>query len=76
MASALRPVQSLQTHLFHSPDQLLKNKKLMASIDQVNQKMGRNTVFFASCGTHNTWSRKEQWRSPRYTTQWGEILEV
>ena len=76
LASALKPENSLQTHLFLNHEQLIRNKTLMKQIDQINQKMGRNTVFIASCGTNNGWSRKEQWRSPRYTTRWEELLGV
>ena len=76
LASALKPESSLQTHLFLNHEQLIRNKTLMKQIDQINQKMGRNTVFIASCGTNHSWSRKEQWRSLRYTTRWEELLEV
>jgi DNA polymerase V len=76
LASNLKPESSLQTHLFLRHEKVLRNKALMQAIDQINRKMGRNTLFFASCGTHHTWSRKEQWRSPRYTTRWEELLEV
>ncbi len=77
MAEALRPSGSLQTHLFTSADHYPRADALMAVIDAVNRKMGRNTVYYASCGKPlQGWSRKEQWRSPRYTTRWDEILHA
>lgn len=76
MATGLQPETTLQTHLFLDHEQVLRNKKLMQAMDQINRKTGRNTVFFASCGTQHTWSRKEQWRSPRYTTRWDELLKI
>ncbi|HKK78330.1 MAG TPA: DUF4113 domain-containing protein, partial [Phaeodactylibacter sp.] len=76
MASALQPESSLQTHLFLRHKKVLRHKKLMQEVDAINRRMGRNTVFVASCGTQHSWSRKEQWRSPRYTTRWAELPEV
>lgn len=76
MASALQSESSLQTHLFLNHEKVLRHKKLMQEVDTINRHMGRNTVFIASCGTQHTWSRKAQWRSPRYTTRWEELLEV
>ena len=76
MAAALQPESSLQTHLFLRHERVLRHKRLMQQVDDINRRMGRNTVFIASCGTQHTWSRKAQWRSPRYTTRWEELLEV
>ncbi|HMQ48602.1 MAG TPA: Y-family DNA polymerase [Saprospiraceae bacterium] len=76
LASGLRPETVLQTHLFLDHEHVLRNKKIMQAMDQINRKEGRNTVFFASCGTQRNWSRKEQWRSPRYTTRWEELLRI
>ena len=76
MAGELTPEQQLQTSLFVSEEMHLKSAKLMKSIDSINKKMGRNTVFFASCGIEPTWKLKSAWRSKRFTTRWEELLRV
>lgn len=77
MAESLRPAGCIQTNLFAPADHYKRSDALMATLDKINQKMGRNTVYYASCGNpQQGWSRKEQWRSPRYTTRWSEILRV
>lgn len=51
-------------------------RKAMAAIDEVNKKLGRDTVrigLFSRVGAWNTRFRK---RSPRYTTKWNELMIV
>ncbi|MEK7254865.1 MAG: DUF4113 domain-containing protein, partial [Bacteroidota bacterium] len=78
MATALVPAASVQGNLFVSEARQAKSVQLMKALDALNGKMGRNAVYFAACGhaQKRGWSRKEQWRSPRYTTRWEEILKV
>ena len=77
----LRPAQPEQLHLFKPPQDQASSKarRLMHVIDQLNRKMGRGTVFMASCGTNQkrkTWTMKSTKRSPRYTTRWDEVPVV
>lgn len=76
MVSSLKPETSLQMHLFIDHQKVLRNKRLMVTIDYINRRWGRNTIYFASCGRNHTWSRKEQWRSPRYTTRLDEVMWI
>ena len=46
---------------------------LMKSLDKINQKMGRGTVFFAAQGITRTWAMRSVFKSPHYTTDWDEI---
>lgn len=58
-------------------EDLPKNsEKLMRVIDKINQQMGKDTVFLAAQGTHRPWQPKSETRSPRYTTDWGELVKV
>ena len=45
----------------------------MKSLDKINQKMGRGTVFFAAQGITRTWAMRSVFKSPHYTTDWDEI---
>ena len=78
LATHLRPANQIQGNLFVSDQKMKRNKALMQTIDQLNARMGRQTLFFGSCGIHKqqTWTRKAQWCSPKYTTRWEDILKV
>ena len=52
------------------------NMALMQTIDSLNRKMGKDTLFHASQGTKRDWRMKCDKRSNRYTTSWDELLEV
>jgi len=53
-----------------------RGKILMGTLDRVNAKWGRETLFVASGGTKRSWSMRQNFRSPRYTTVWGELPVV
>jgi DNA polymerase V len=67
-----------QTDLFaNSPSEITaKQMKMMEALDSLNQKMGRNKIKFASQGNDDKWQTYQAHRSPRYTTQWDELLRV
>ena len=49
---------------------------LNVAIDTINQRHGKNTLFWASSGTKPRHHARKSQRSPRYTTQWDEIKLV
>lgn len=51
-----------------------KSKKLMQTMDQINQQQGQGTLKYAACGTHQKWKMRAQMKSPNYTTKWSELL--
>jgi DNA polymerase V len=53
-----------------------KMRELMAKVDRLNRRYGRETV---QCGTFisdGKWQMQMNSRSPRYTTRWDELLKV
>ena len=64
-----------QQDLFLSGDDK-RSERLMAVMDQLNQRMGRNTLYLAAQGNHRSWRMRCDRRSPRYTTQWDELATV
>ncbi|UAB80372.1 Y-family DNA polymerase [Marixanthomonas sp. SCSIO 43207] len=74
--SGIIPQEYVQGNLFQQPSKL-NNKELIKTFDKINKKYGKSTVASAMTGT-----RKEEWelikkeRSPRYTTQWKELLKI
>jgi DNA polymerase V len=49
---------------------------LMNLVDRVNKDHGPDTLFFGAQGTTRDWKMRCGLRSPRYTTQWDELLIV
>lgn len=71
----LVPISHLQTALFtDGPDERLR--KLSATVDTLNYRYGRDKVRLAGAGYDPSWHHKRQWMSPRYTTDWKDILRV
>lgn len=68
---------SIQAGLFDVKDRK-RSKKLMQSLDNINTKMGAGTLKYAAAGLgHNQkWKTVFQRRSPAYTTNWNQLLEV
>jgi DNA polymerase V len=71
----LVPESSVQTSLFDSAD-LKKNARLMGTIDQINQSLGKEIVRAAVQGFERSYRLKTDYLSPRYTTRMGEILKI
>lgn len=71
----LHPGERIQETLFHQADSP-ERRQLMASLDSINQRFGRGTVSFAAGGTRKAWALRSDQRSARFTTRWGELLNV
>ena len=69
-----------QKKLFVPPQKTSKtteqSKKLNQAIDTLNQRHGKNTLFWASSGINPRYHTRQSNRSPRYTTRWDELLVV
>ena len=73
--SGLVPTGHRQGDVFTSgPDERIV--KLSAVIDKINYRHGRDKVRVAGAGYDPSWHHKQQCMSPRYTTQWKEIIKV
>lgn len=72
MLDELIPAGQIQTNLFDRGN-ARRNKKLMETIDLVNDIMGSGTLKYAAQGSTQPWSGKCKNRSPRYTTSWKEL---
>lgn len=70
--------QAQQQDLFHSAGSQEKTGRLMHALDSINRKMGRATLKLASEGVQpqQAWRMKQERKSPGYTTQWSQLLQV
>lgn len=56
-----------------SPELRERNRRLMQSLDAVNQTLGKGTLFFGSQGTDNGWHGASEHRSPSYLMSWESL---
>lgn len=70
------PQQYVQGNLFNQESNPYKTK-LLEVFDRLNFKYGKTTLFSGLVGTRiSEWELIKKERSPRYTTQWGELLKI
>ena len=51
-----------------------KQKELMKTMDRINAREGKRTLFSLACGIgQHTWKMRREHCSPRYTTSWYEL---
>ncbi len=75
IVSELVPDNAVQKVLWDEQDRDRK-QKLINTIDKINQQVGIDKVKFAIQGEEKSWKMRQHNLSPRYTTQWKDILVV
>ncbi len=74
--SGIIPREYVQGNLFLPPPRWNKGT-LLKTFDAINRKYGKSTVFSGLVGTRvSEWELIKEDRSPRYTTQWRELLKI
>lgn len=70
--------QSPQQSLFPSPSCTGRDPRLMAVMDQINQRYGRGTLGLAATGwkAQPAWAMRQAMRSPDYTTDVDQLPRV
>lgn len=53
-----------------------RSQKLMATMDALNEKMGKGTVRLGLSEKNAPWHLRCAHRSPRYTTNWDELMKA
>jgi DNA polymerase V len=76
--SEIVPQDVVQSDLFGAFSWEAEHKKarLMMVVDLTNKWWGHNTLFFGAQGIGREWKMRQERRSPRYTTQWGELFSI
>ena len=75
MLDDLIPKGTAQPDLFSTGDSV-KSDALMTAVDAINRRMGKDTIHPASVGTNKAWIMRAGNRSPRYTTDWDDLLDL
>jgi DNA polymerase V len=81
MLTGLEQADARQLSLFDldppgGPEPRGREAPLMAALDRVNARFGREALRFAATGLARPWGMKQARRSPRFTTVWEELPEV
>jgi DNA polymerase V len=53
-----------------------QSAKVMAVLDAINQRYGRQTLKLGSEGFKAPWQMKQNFKSPGYTTNWNELIQA
>ncbi|MFE8031895.1 DUF4113 domain-containing protein, partial [Thiohalocapsa marina] len=69
----LGPAANTQPGLFDDSDSRRQSRALMATLDQINDRFGRGSLYLANARPAPRWARRQDHRSPRYTTRWDEL---
>ena len=69
----LQPESIMQGNVFLQEYEPERQARLMETIDRLNDRFGKNTVFWAASGINQSWVTKRDNVSPRYTTNWHEL---
>ena len=72
----LSPVAMRQRCLFSDDAANRHSANVMAAMDAVNARFGRNALALASSGVCAPWQGRSENRTPRYTTSWDELPKV
>ena len=64
-----------QLSLLHPPTRD-RHPFLMATVDQINQRMGQGTISFGMTNAPAAWQLRCAHRSDRFTTRWDELMKV
>ncbi|MDD5403054.1 MAG: Y-family DNA polymerase [Sulfuricella sp.] len=76
MLIELGPAGNRQSSFFTDEEKESRSSKLMQTLDSINRKMGKDTLFPASSGIARPWRMKQGNKSSCYTTDWRELAEV
>lgn len=53
-----------------------KRRRLASVVDDLNARMGRNTLFYGAMGVSSGWKTNSKRRSDGYTSSWGSLAVV
>lgn len=72
----LQGKDTVQADLFDQPMDQAKSEARMKIMDQINQKMGKGAITIAATGVKQRWAMRREKKSPNYTGDWQDLLEV
>ncbi len=71
----LQPEKAETIRLYNEPS-YEKDKRLMAALDKISSKFGRDTIRFGMQRNNQCWQMKAEMKSQRYTTSLKEVMQI
>ncbi|MCB8888659.1 DUF4113 domain-containing protein [Vreelandella malpeensis] len=68
--------EQYQLSLLHQPPRHRHHPALMATLDDINQRMGQGKIGFGLTPEKAAWQLRCHHRSDRFTTHWGELMKA
>lgn len=59
--------------LFDDPAEKERADARMSVMDEINRRMGKETIAFAVSGVKKRWAMRRELKSPGYTSDWNEV---
>jgi DNA polymerase V len=75
MLTELTPDTEHQSDFLDTRD-LARSKKLVETLDAINRRIGRGSVFYAAAGIKRDWAMAATMKSRHFTTDWQQLLRV
>ena len=75
IVSGISSENSIQMALFDKTNRT-SHDKIMSSIDNMNNKFGKDKIKLAVLGDKSKWKLRQEKLSPNYTTRWKDIITV
>jgi len=76
MLMDLNPRSIRQGTLFGGVQHLENSTRVMATLDALNNRFGRDVLHLGSAGLVKRWAMKSENKTPCYTTRWDELPKV
>ena len=76
MFFGLEPASNLQPDLFADPGEAEKERRLSETLDRINSRFGRGTLFHLAEGLKKPWAMRRDLLTPCCTTRWDQIPVV
>lgn len=72
----LAPIDVVQCNLFEDVDTEERSHEIFTTLDAINKRFGNDTLRLGAMGLKQDWSMKKEWRSNKYTSEWGDLIRV
>lgn len=73
MLSGLTDARHRQLYIQEAAPGKYAGERLMTALDCVNERFGRDTLYFASSGRDHAWEMQRRHTSPAFTSRWQEL---
>lgn len=74
--SGISSIDAVQSNLFNDSEHSSRTHEIFTTLDRINKKHGKDMLRLGAMGLANNHTEKKEWQSPKYTSEWGQLLQV